>query len=336
MPGSKMDPRGSRHSKPKGGMMNIDLKDPLTKALFDFYGEKNEKDFESSYIYMKHLHEFVSIIFQGMGMPPIPELAELKPEVLEKIYAKLGDVAQGFGKADASVYHAKVVKLEDAQKLVTQEVDINIDVPEAVVPFKQAKDIILKNPDSIAVGTCPCRVANPESSCMPEPMEACMFLGDPHASFVAEHNPRFRKVTQQEAVEILEDCHKKGFVHCAYFKKDMGERLYAICNCCDCCCAGIKSVQMMLDGASEVANTIPSGYVAVVGEDCIGCGECVELCMFNALSMDDDESLALVDTNRCMGCGVCEGVCPSDAISLKEEPSKGGVLDVEKLKKETG
>ena len=316
--------------------MDIDLKDPQTKALFDFYGEKKEKDFESSYLYMKYLHEFISIVFQGFGMPPIPELEKLEPEVLEKLYAKLGAVAQGFGSIDTSIYHSKVVTLEDAQKLVTQEVDLNIDVPESVVPFKQAKDIILNNPDSIAVGTCPCRAANPESSCMPEPMEACMFLGDPHASFVAEHNPRFRKVTQKEAVEILEDCHKRGFVHCAYFKKDMGERLYAICNCCSCCCGGLKNTELFQNGATDFSNTAPSGYVAVVGDDCIGCGECVEVCPFKALFLNDDESLAVVNMDRCMGCGICESICPMEAIRLREDPSKGGILDIEKLSKQTG
>jgi len=316
--------------------MKIDFKDPKTKALFEFYSKDEKEDFEGAYVYMKYLYEYVSIIFMGMGNPPIPELADVEPEVLQKIFSRLEGVGSGFGSNETSIYHSKILKLEDAEKLVTQEVNVNIDVPESIVPFKLAKDVILNTPDAIAVGTCPCRKANPESSCMPDPMEACMFLGDPHVSFIVAHNPKFRKVTQEEAVEILEDCHNRGFVHCAYFKRDMGSRLYAICNCCSCCCAGVKGIEMFRSGGLDFASTVSSGYVAVVGGDCVGCGECADCCSFSAISMNGDESAAIVDMEKCMGCGVCEGVCSSEAITLREEPSKGGVLDVEALKKMAG
>ena len=173
--------------------MDIDLKDSKTKALFDYFSENNPEDFEGAYYYMKYLHEFISIISQGLGNPPIAELEKLKPEVLQKLYAKVGMIASGFGSYETSMYHAKLIKLEDAEKLVTQPLDLHLDVPETIVPYKMAKDVILNNPDSIAIGRCPCRNANPESSCMPEPMEACMFLGDPFASFVVEHNPQIQE-----------------------------------------------------------------------------------------------------------------------------------------------
>ena len=36
------------------------------------------------------------------------------------------------------------------------------------------------------------------------------------------------------------DARAKGFVHCAYFKKDLGRRFFSICNCCSCCCQGMN------------------------------------------------------------------------------------------------
>ena len=161
-----------------------------------------------------------------------------------------------------------------------------------------------------------------------------MFLGDPHASFIADQNPQFRKVSQEEAINILEDCHNKGFVHCAYFKNDMGNRHYAICNCCSCCCGGIKAHNLLAgSGAGEYSSVVPSGYMAEVGEDCTGCEECIENCRFGAISMDEDQACAVVDFNACMGCGVCESTCPAEAIILKVEPSKSGILDLDELKK---
>ena len=309
--------------------MKIDLNDPKTKALFEYYGAKKEKDFKTAYLYMKYLDEFVSLVSQGYGLPPIQEIAQLDPDVLQKLYVKLGDVALGFGSNDTSVYHSKVIKLENAEKLVTQKIDVHLDVPETVVPFKLAKDVILHNPDSIAVGLCPCRNTNPESSCIPDGMEACMFLGDPYASFIAEHNPKFRKVSQEEAVGILKECHERGFVHCAYFKKDMGNRLYAICNCCSCCCVNFKANQLLKSSGVDFANMVPSGYVAVVGEDCTGCEECVEYCAFDAISMVEDESIAQIDPDLCMGCGVCESKCTTEDITLQVDASKGGILDID-------
>jgi Pyruvate/2-oxoacid:ferredoxin oxidoreductase delta subunit len=312
--------------------MEINLNDPTTKALYDAYGEDEKKEFETAYLYMCYLHEFVSMVLQGFGTPTIPELAKLDPEILEKLSAKRDLILGNSTSNQTSMYYSKVISLDAAEQLVTQDVDVNLEVPEAVVPFKLARNVILNHPEAIAVGTCPCRYTNPECSCMPAPMEACMFLGDPHASFVAAHNPRFRKITQKEAIEILEDCHKRGFVQCAYFKKDMGNRLYAICNCCSCCCGGVKAANLFNMGALPFTNVAPSGYVASVGDECTACGECVERCQFHAIKLNDDQSRAEVAFSNCMGCGVCEDVCPAGAVSMKLEPSKGGVFNLEELK----
>jgi len=51
-------------------------------------------------------------------------------------------------------------------------------------------------------------------------MDVCLFVGDPVASFIAEHNTKYRKISQEEAVGILNAEHKRGHVHCAYFKRD--------------------------------------------------------------------------------------------------------------------
>ena len=74
----------------------------------------------------------------------------------------------------------------------------------------------------------------------------------------------------------------------------------------------------------------PSGYVAKIDKTCTGCGECIESCNFNAISMTED--VAIVDEALCMGCGVCENRCSTGSISLHLEPSKGAPLDLETLK----
>ncbi len=47
---------------------------------------------------------------------------------------------------------------------------------------------------------------------------------------------------------------------------------------------------------------------------CIGCGACVDVCPFGALSLDEQE-IATVNDN-CTACGACVEECPTEALSL--------------------
>ncbi len=317
--------------------MFYDLTDPTTKALYDNYGEDEKDKFEQAYLYMTHLPELIAIAIEHIAKTPrAASIEALAPEIRERLYAMWNNYAQAReGGPDTDEYHSKIISLAQAKQFVTQQVDVKIEVPETVLPYKLAKNIILKNPqDAIAVGTCPCRAANPTCSCIPDPKETCFFIGDPYASFIVAHNPTFRKICQDEAINILEDCHKRGFVSCAYFKRDMGNRMHALCNCCGCCCGGLVATNIMLDGGTPaVPACLPSGLVAQIAESCIGCGACIEKCNFHALRLNEGAARAEVDFSRCMGCGVCEDQCPISAISMRVEPTKGGILDLEELKK---
>jgi len=221
-----------------------------------------------------------------------------------------------------------VVKLKDAVQLVTQKHNLSLDPPERVIPYPQARKIILENPASLSVGVCACRSIGEKSCLPPNGLEVCLFVGDPQAAFIREVNPKFRGISQAEAVQVLENCHRQGLVQCAYFKKDLGRRFVAICNCCGCCCQGMKAWNLF-GGAIPIL--APSGYLANAGADCDGCGLCVDACHFQAIAMDEAGQRALVDKEKCMGCGVCEGVCPSGAIRLERDPSKGEPLDLAEL-----
>jgi len=59
-----------------------------------------------------------------------------------------------------------------------------------------------------------------------------------------------------------------------------------------------------------------SGYEAVIDpEGCTGCGECVEVCHFDAIIPDGDVYRVL--PLECEGCGYCPRVCPVDAIGMR-------------------
>jgi Pyruvate/2-oxoacid:ferredoxin oxidoreductase delta subunit len=219
----------------------------------------------------------------------------------------------------ADGYHGKVLPLDKASKLITVNSPLNMPDLEQVIPYKRARDIILKNPDHIAVLKCPCRAAH-EKPCQPE--DVCLVIGEPFSSFIVEHHPdKARRITQQEAVEIMEAEEDRGHVHHAFFKDAMLDRFYAICNCCSCCCGAIN---IHKKGTPMLAS---SGYISVVDHElCVGCATCPDFCQFDAIKMVD--GLASVDYEKCMGCGVCSNKCEQEAITLKRDPAKGEPLDI--------
>ena len=72
-----------------------------------------------------------------------------------------------------------------------------------------------------------------------------------------------------------------------------------------------------------------SGYLAVIDQDkCIQCGQCKQVCRFDAISLQDD--CHVVDPVSCDGCGYCPRVCPADAINMEER--KAGSWYISKTK----
>ncbi len=48
---------------------------------------------------------------------------------------------------------------------------------------------------------------------------------------------------------------------------------------------------------------------------CIGCGKCVEVCKFDAISIGKDK-IAIVDEEKCIACGRCVRECPQGIIHI--------------------
>lgn len=50
---------------------------------------------------------------------------------------------------------------------------------------------------------------------------------------------------------------------------------------------------------------------------CLGCGDCVKACKFDAIHMDPETGLPVVDQDKCTACGACAKACPRNIIELR-------------------
>ena len=235
------------------------------------------------------------------------------------IFRKMGPRAKRWF---ANGYHGKVLTHEHARAMLTVNREIPLRDLEQVIPYPMARKLLLGGPPDVVAFECPCRRARPHPC---HPTQVCLIVGQPFVDFVLEHHPtESRRLTQAEALDIIEAEHRRGHVHTAWFKDACLDRFFALCNCCKCCCGGIDA--MVNHGIPLMAS---SGYVAQVdAARCNGCCECEEVCPFGAIQLGDKATIAW---ETCLGCGACLARCPEGALSLERDPRKGIPLDVRLL-----
>ena len=84
------------------------------------------------------------------------------------------------------------------------------------------------------------------------------------------------------------------------------------------CDVDAANLHLLLKPVVLETHDFAGGKVAEISKsECTGCGICPEYCRFDALTMNDEGTLALVDPVACEGCGVCGLVCPVDAIDYR-------------------
>ncbi len=87
----------------------------------------------------------------------------------------------------------------------------------------------------------------------------------------------------------------KAVVHCTGFSEHLFEY------------DGIDSCK----GAAQLA----AGYKKCPF-GCLGLGDCMKVCPYDAYRIDKEKGVAIVDWNKCIGCGLCVAECPHGLIEL--------------------
>lgn len=131
-----------------------------------------------------------------------------------------------------------------------------------------------------SVSDCSCRTAREVmgEGCGHLKEDMCIQLG--HAAEYYIRTGRGREITREEAESILKRAEENGLMH-QIPNLDGSGKTHAICNCCGCSCLALRTSAMFKN-----VDMSRSNYVAEVdSEKCVACGECVENCPVNAVTL---------------------------------------------------
>ena len=191
---------------------------------------------------------------------------------------------------------------------------IEAEIPAGVEiqPYDRVSHYI-ENTEYIAVFTCTCRhLGELLGGPCDKPKDVCMGFGD-GAKFLAQRGFG-RLVSKEEARQILDLAEREGLVHCS---SNTSKQIEFICNCCGCHCGVLQSIK----NAAMPSMGATSGFIMMVDQEkCMGCGDCIDRCPMEALSMEDD--IVAQDDERCIGCGLCISVCPTEALRMEPRPDR--------------
>lgn len=69
---------------------------------------------------------------------------------------------------------------------------------------------------------------------------------------------------------------------------------------------------------------------------CLGYGDCVEACAFDAIKVNPETGIAEVDADKCTACGACVKACPKGIIELRKKWPKNRAVFVSCVSKDKG
>jgi ferredoxin len=196
-----------------------------------------------------------------------------------------------------------------------------------VLPIEDVEKV-LDMTNSIVRIPCVCRkvtTGKEVRSCFlisidPEKMELSdlvdmSYFGSPDVS-------RFESMGKKEALDFFRQSERLGMIHTIWSLRApfIGE----LCNCD--LATGCIPMRMYKDVVPVVFR---AEYTAVVEEGrCKGCGACVKVCQFGAITMNKIDGKAVIDQKRCYGCGICRSLCDEAAIAIRDRRSVSEAMHI--------
>lgn len=85
----------------------------------------------------------------------------------------------------------------------------------------------------------------------------------------------------------------------------------------------------------KIANTTGKGGT-MCAYGCLGCGDCVSVCQFDAIHMNHETGLPEVNKDKCTACGACSKACPRHIIEIRQVDEQKATVVVQCVNKDKG
>jgi len=199
------------------------------------------------------------------------------------------------------------------KQMRTIPVNVKIDPEFLVGSYDNARAVIEKSPGPFAVMNCVCRQARQkmgERCKQTDIMETCFTMGNSAKFMMAKGVAK--ELDREEINGLVTRAENEGMV----LQPANTQSPEFICCCCGCCCGVLTAAKKFPSPAEFLQSNF---YAEIDPEECVACGECMEICQMDALVSVNSHTEVL--RSHCIGCGVCLNVCATEAISLikKEE-----------------
>jgi 2-oxoacid:acceptor oxidoreductase delta subunit (pyruvate/2-ketoisovalerate family) len=294
---------------------NVLSRKPAT--VEDISGRINRGENEVAGILDRMADKGLCLVYEGAGVP-LYQGIPFMPGIFEyqfvsgketEYYKRIAELIHAYEKAYESAKGVEKISYPATRVIPVAR---TIKAGNVIHTYHQVMTYIDKY-DSIGVGTCYCRQAaklrGEDIHAMP--LEVCMWFGE-HAEQLI-HRLGGRRITKQEAKDILDRCEEAGLLH---MSRNTTEDINFLCNCDRWHCEMVASVLKQ----PRPSLAFNSGFQPVFdAERCVSCEICIERCPPEALAMDEN-NVQVLNTDLCFGCGICATGCPEGAISMEAKP----------------
>ncbi|SHH44262.1 FAD-dependent oxidoreductase [Clostridium grantii] len=211
-----------------------------------------------------------------LWVPGVMEFMVVNKENVEK-YPEIAECFEEYSRIKGGMFAGKIPVGLGLMRVIP--IETAIDGESRKASYEEVSKYLKEN-DIFSVSDCACRSVRESmgEGCGHLKEDMCIQLGDAAEFYI--RTGRGREITREEAFEIIEKAEKDGLVHQIPNTEGVGHT-HAICNCCGCSCLALRHANLF-----RSPDSVRSNYVSQVNKDkCVACGECVENCHVNALTL---------------------------------------------------
>ena len=116
-----------------------------------------------------------------------------------------------------------------------------------------------------------------------------------HPCMTLMHDEQRLKELERRLGISVKRIEQKAIIHCSGNSRDLFE-YNGVLSC--------KAASLLSLGQRSCAYS------------CLGFGDCVQVCPYDAIRIDEEKKVAVVDRDKCIGCGLCVNECPKGLIEI--------------------